>query len=58
MTDWLSEPHPVGATPWSFPPPSEWPDDGPAVSLTDVVPPKGDPQFPTFEATKEVIDRT
>lgn len=27
MTDWLSKPQPVGYSPWSFPPPAEWPDD-------------------------------
>ncbi len=26
MTDWSSTPHPVGDTPWSFPPPADWPD--------------------------------
>src|SRR5438477_8243672 len=38
MTDWLSEPHPVGATPWSFPPPSEWPDDDLVVTGGDLAP--------------------
>ena len=27
MTDWSSKPLPVGESPWSFPPPSSWPDD-------------------------------
>ena len=27
VTDWSSKPQPVGDTPWSFPPPSAWPDD-------------------------------
>ena len=27
VTDWHSRPRPVGDTPWSFPPSSEWPDD-------------------------------
>jgi leucyl/phenylalanyl-tRNA--protein transferase len=26
MTDWLSEPQPVGESRWAFPTPSEWPD--------------------------------
>jgi leucyl/phenylalanyl-tRNA---protein transferase len=27
VTDWSSLPHPAGDSPWSFPPPSTWPDD-------------------------------
>jgi leucyl/phenylalanyl-tRNA--protein transferase len=27
VTDWSSTPQPVGGCPWSFPAPSEWPDD-------------------------------
>jgi leucyl/phenylalanyl-tRNA--protein transferase len=38
VTDWQSRPRPVGDSPWSFPPPSEWPDHDLIATGADLEP--------------------
>ena len=38
MTDWASQPQPVGDSPWAFPPSSEWPDDDLIAIGADLAP--------------------
>lgn len=38
MTDWLTKPEPVGRSFWSFPPPSDWPDDDLIAQGADLEP--------------------
>jgi leucyl/phenylalanyl-tRNA--protein transferase len=38
VTDWQSRPRPVGDSPWSFPPTSEWPDDDLIATGADLEP--------------------
>ncbi len=38
MTGWENAPTPVGETPWSFPDPSDWPDDDLVAAGADLGP--------------------
>jgi leucyl/phenylalanyl-tRNA--protein transferase len=39
VTDWHTQPQPVGASRWAFPPPSDWPDEDIIVFGGDLEPP-------------------